>query len=262
MHIESALISTTVATGFAVVQSGAAGTVARKLFKEEKSPVSRWEMALAGTFVFALQMLNFSIPGTGSSGHIVGAVLLCHLLGQRRAFLVMGGILTVQSLFFGDGGLLALGCNWFNMGFLPCLVVYPLLKKYLKSASWQAFLGPVAGVLLGALSASLQIGVSGYATLSFPALMANMLFIHLLIGIGEGAATWGLLQLLQRQDALMRIRILLSAAFMAGGVLSLFASENPDGLEWSLYRQVGTLTSPLPTDVPHLFFERIQHSLR
>ena len=68
-------------------------------------------MGVVGAFVFAAQMINFSIPGTGSSGHITGGVLLSAILGPEAGFLSLVSILIVQCLFLGDGGLLALGCN-------------------------------------------------------------------------------------------------------------------------------------------------------
>ena len=71
----------------------------------------------SGAFIFAAQMINFTIPGTGSSGHMGGGMLLSILLGPYAAFLVLASVLTVQALFFADGGLLAWGCNVLNMGF-------------------------------------------------------------------------------------------------------------------------------------------------
>ena len=37
-------------------------------------------MGVVGAFVFAAQMVNFLIPGTGSSGHIAGGALLAVIL--------------------------------------------------------------------------------------------------------------------------------------------------------------------------------------
>ena len=86
-------------------------------------------MGMLGAFVFAAQMINFSIPGTGSSGHLGGALLLAILLGPHAAFVVVASVLTVQALFFADGGLLALGANLFNLGVLPCYLAYPLVYR-------------------------------------------------------------------------------------------------------------------------------------
>src|SRR6516165_3034633 len=79
---------------------------------ERKIPL----MGVLGAFVFAAQMVNFAIPGTGSSGHLGGGLLLAALLGPEAAFLVLASVLGVQALFFADGGLLALGANAVNLG--------------------------------------------------------------------------------------------------------------------------------------------------
>jgi cobalt/nickel transport system permease protein len=92
---------------------------------ERKIPL----MGVMGAFVFAAQMINFAIPATGSSGHLGGGLMLAILLGPYAGFLTMASILTIQALFFADGGLLALGCNIFNLGFFTCFVAYPLIYK-------------------------------------------------------------------------------------------------------------------------------------
>jgi cobalt/nickel transport system permease protein len=86
-------------------------------------------MGVLGAFIFAAQMINFSIPGTGSSGHLGGGLILTVLLGPYAAFIVIASVLTVQALFFADGGLLALGCNIFNLGVFPAFVAYPLIYR-------------------------------------------------------------------------------------------------------------------------------------
>ena len=92
---------------------------------EHKVPL----MGVLGAFIFAAQMINFTIPATGSSGHLGGGMILAILLGPTAAFLVMASVLTVQALFFADGGLLALGCNIFNLGFFPCFIAFPFIYK-------------------------------------------------------------------------------------------------------------------------------------
>ena len=79
-------------------------------------------MGVMGALIFAAQMLNFTIPATGSSGHIVGGVLLAAVLGPWAGFLTLTSILVVQCLLFADGGLMTLGCNVLNMAALSCLV--------------------------------------------------------------------------------------------------------------------------------------------
>ena len=161
---------------------------ARKDFKKENIP----QTAALTAFVFALQMINFTIPSTGSSGHIIGAVLLSALLGPYAAFLAMCAILTVQAVFFADGGLMALGCNIFNMGFLACFVVYPLVYKPLvdnKKYALGAFLSSVAALQLGSVAVVAEAYLSGSITSNIASFAALMQGIHLAIGAAEGLFT-------------------------------------------------------------------------
>ena len=86
-------------------------------------------MGVMGAFIFAAQMINFSIPGTGSSGHLVGGILLSAILGPWAALITLASVLVIQCLVFADGGFMALGANILNMAALSCLVAYPLLFR-------------------------------------------------------------------------------------------------------------------------------------
>ena len=150
MHMADGFVSP--AVGCTMWAATAAITVlcARKI-KQEKEARLVPLMGVLGAFIFACQMLNFTIPGTGSSGHLGGGLILAILLGPYAGFLVMAAILAVQALFFADGGLLALGCNIFNLGFFSCLVAYPFIYKPLAAAParaasrWQASRPPSSG---------------------------------------------------------------------------------------------------------------------
>ncbi|MDD6235850.1 MAG: energy-coupling factor ABC transporter permease, partial [Clostridiales bacterium] len=108
MHMADALV--TPAVGTAMYAASAAATVfSVKKVQLENDPKKIPVMGVMGAFVFAAQMINFTIPGTGSSGHLCGGMLLTALLGPYAAFLTMIGILFIQCLMFADGGLLALG---------------------------------------------------------------------------------------------------------------------------------------------------------
>jgi cobalt/nickel transport system permease protein len=52
-------------------------------------------MGVLGAFIFAAQMINFTIPGTGSSGHIGGGMILAIILGPYAGFLTIASVLTV-----------------------------------------------------------------------------------------------------------------------------------------------------------------------
>ncbi len=265
MHMIDALVSPTVG---AVMWAGSAGAVfyaARKIIKTEFSEKKLPVMAVSGAFVFAAQMINFTIPGTGSSGHIGGGILLAALLGEFPALLTLSAVLIIQCLFFADGGLLALGANIFNMGVIPCLIVFPLVfrpafKKSItrRRLSAVAMISAILGLQLGAFGVVLETQASGITQLPFQTFVAMMQPIHLAIGIGEGFVTAAVLvfvyqmrpeliesavkkEKLEGASSVKKITVVLAIlAVLVGGGLSLFASANPDGLEWSMEKVTGS----------------------
>lgn len=256
-----ALISPAVGCTIWAVSGGLVAYSAKKVREEaddRKVPL----MGVLGAFIFAAQMLNFTIPATGSSGHIGGGMLLSILVGPYAAFLVLASVLTVQALFFADGGLLAWGCNVLNMGFFTCFIAYPLVYKRIvaggldkKRVMLGATLAAVIGLQLGAFGVVLETAYSGISELPFKTFVLLMQPIHLAIGIVEGLITAGVVSFMLEarpeilSAAARRAPIGVSikgallalgcAALLTGGVLSWFASSHPDGLEWSMFRTSG-----------------------
>lgn len=258
MHIASTLISAAVGGAFGTGSGGAVAVSGAK-FRKEKHPKPLL-MGAAGAAVFAAQMMNFSIAGTGSSGHIGGGFLLAAVLGPVPAYLVMSAILTVQCLLFGDGGLLALGCNLFNMGIVPCFVIYPLLKKLLgtKLRLPAAALGGALSMFTGALCVVGEALLSGTNGMDVSAFVLNMVGIHAAIGVGEGLITAGLLAAFDRAAAHSEktaVAGTLGLAAVTSGLLSAFASAAPDGLEWSIMRVSGAVEH---TSAAHVLLDNIQ----
>ena len=142
MHMADALVVPAVAGTMYALSTGTAAYSIRRVRLEQdekKIPV----MGVMGAFVFAAQMINFTIPGTGSSGHLCGSMLLSAILGPFAGFLTMIGILLIQCLLFADGGLLALGCNVWNMAFYGCfiggfLIWKPIMRKGFSRAKIMA----------------------------------------------------------------------------------------------------------------------------
>jgi len=98
MHMPDALLSPTVGVVMWSATAAIATFSARKVQNQldnKKIPL----MGAIGAFVFAAQMINFAIPGTGSRGHLGGALLLAILLGPHAAFLTLASVLTVQASF-------------------------------------------------------------------------------------------------------------------------------------------------------------------
>ena len=218
----------------------AAGAMAVWAFKKAKKDFTKDSIlpAVALTsFVFALQMINFSIPTTGSSGHIVGAILLAALLGPYTGFLAICGILLVQALFFADGGLMALGCNIFNMGILACFAAYPLIYKPLadrKRPVTGAILASIAALQLGSIAVVIESFISG-STSNFAMFASLMQSIHFAIGIIEGIFTAAVIVIANKTAISKKFSYSISGlALILAGFISQYASTKPDGLEWSL----------------------------
>jgi cobalt/nickel transport system permease protein len=263
MHMADALLSPSVG---GAMWATSAGTIAycsakvRRELDDRKVPL----MGVLGAFLFAAQMINFSIPGTGSSGHLGGGLLLAILLGPCAAFLTIASVLVVQALFFADGGLLALGCNIFNMGFFPAFVVFPFFyQKLIGSNPGSARLSAVTmisaliGLQLGPFAVVLETLASGISSLPFSTFLLMMQPIHLAIGVVEGLVTVAVVSFVRQarpeilagalesrpigHHPVRRVLVgLLLAAVLTGGVVSAFASKDPDGLEWAIAKVTGS----------------------
>jgi cobalt/nickel transport system permease protein len=250
--------------GAMYIAAAAVGTGSINKIKSEMDDTKIPMMGVMGAFVFATQMINFTIPGTGSSGHLGGGMLLAAILGPYAGFLAMAAVLIIQALFFADGGLLALGSNIFNLGFYTCFIAYPLIyKRILKKGystmriTWAAMLASIIGLQLGAFSVVSQTIISGKIELPFITFLLMMQSIHLAIGIVEGLITAAVINFIWkarpeliegigaekttgRNIPFKRILLALIIATLAiGCLLSWYASGNPDGLEWSLYNSTG-----------------------
>ena len=267
MHMADALLAPAVAATMYVASGAAAGLSIHQL-KKDDNPRKLPTMAVTAALVFAGQMINYTIPGTGSSGHMCGGMLLSALLGPQAGFLSMIVILAIQCLFFADGGLMALGANIWNMAFYGCFIGYyliwrPIMRSKMFSGMGAkgaarakiilaSILGCVITLQLGAFSVCVETSLSGITELPFGVFLSIMQPIHLAIGLIEGLITTAvLLFVYESRPELLRdmnasapekknslkttvISLAIVAAIVGGG-LSLIASSNPDGLEWSLF---------------------------
>ena len=268
MHMADALLAPSVAVTMYAC-SGAAAAVSVYKLRKDDDPQKLPTMAVTSALVFAGQMINYTIPGTGSSGHMCGGMLLSALLGPYAGFLSMIVILTIQCLFFADGGLMALGASIWNMAFYGCFVGYyliwrPIMQGKLFSGMGEkagqrariilaSILGCVITLQLGAFSVVLETSLSGITELPFSTFLMLMQPIHLAIGLIEGLVTSAvLLYVYASRPELIRdvdtgaaagggrslkatVLVLAVVAAVVGGGLSHLASSNPDGLEWALF---------------------------
>jgi cobalt/nickel transport system permease protein len=114
----------------------------------------------------------------------------------------------------------------------------------------------VVGLQLGAFGVVVETASSGISALPFATFLAIMQPIHLAIGIIEGVVTASVISFVYTAkpeilQSVMEVRPIgahpvrnvalgfLAAAVITGGILSWFASEHPDGLEWSITKVTG-----------------------
>jgi cobalt/nickel transport system permease protein len=153
---------------------------------------------LVAAFVFAAQMLNFSVlPGV--SGHLLGGTLAALLVGPWVGALCVTVVLVVQALVFADGGLTALGANITNMalvntaaGYLVIVLLRRLLPRTGRGLAVIAVTASVTSVLTAALSFVVQYALGGATPLTGTGLATVALLMagtHVLIGLGEGLIT-------------------------------------------------------------------------
>ncbi len=285
MHMADALLSPAVGGTMMAVTIGLTAYSIKKIQQEPQQEESKIPlMGVMGAFVFAAQMINFSIPATGSSGHLGGGLMLAILLGPFAGFLTMASVLLIQALFFGDGGLLAYGANVFNMGFFSCFIAYPLIYRPLmkkgittKRIIIASVITAVVGLQLGAFSVVIETLLSGKTELPFATFTLFMQPIHLAIGLVEGFVTAAVIgyvwnarpelvayspnEHLKTSVPMKKILVVLTVCVIVmGAAISLLASANPDGLEWAIGNVTGQ-DSLQASGTIHNFFAGIQEKI-
>ncbi len=194
MHIPDGFINVPTSAGFGAAAAGGLWFSLRRtaaILDDRRIPLA----GLAAAFIFAAQMINFPVA-SGTSGHLIGAVLATVLLGPWLGSVVLTVVLVVQGIFFADGGLSAIGLNVFNMALIATFLGYGMFALFLRvlpprMGSVVVGAGIAAGlsVLLAAAGFSLQYWIGGEGGVDAGRVTAAMLGVHSLIGIGEGIIT-------------------------------------------------------------------------
>src|SRR5580692_8744438 len=120
-------------------------------------------LSLFSAFCFLIMMFNLPLPG-GTTGHAVGIGLATVVLGPWASMLAISVALIVQALFFGDGGVTAIGANCFNMAIVGSLVAYAVYR----------ILG--RGSPIGSARRVVAAGLAGYTAINAAALCAALEF--------------------------------------------------------------------------------------
>lgn len=163
MHIPDSALSPSISLTAAVAMLPVWATASRRL-RDTLSTRQTPLLAVSAAFCFTIMMFNVPAPG-GTTVHPIGGGLMAVLLGPWAAVIGMTVALAVQALFFGDGGVLALGANCFVMAFalpLSAYAVYRLAVGKQPSTARSAFsaaLGAYAGLNIAALVAAVILGI-------------------------------------------------------------------------------------------------------
>lgn len=183
-----------------------------------KQELSKKKMPLLGicaAFSFLIMMFNVPLPG-GTTGHAVGATLAAILLGPYAAVVSITIALAIQALFFGDGGILALGVNSFNMAFIMPFVGYYIYKfissriKGHKGEYAAAFIAGYIALNAAALVTAIEFGIQPmlfkdaaglplYCPYGLSVAIPAMMIPHLLLaGFVEGGVTAAVLAYIKK----------------------------------------------------------------
>lgn len=191
-----------------------AGYKIKRVLKARQAPL----VAIGAAFSFIIMMFNIPVPG-GTTGHAVGGTLLAVALGPWAAVISLTVALAIQALFFGDGGVLALGANCFNIAFaLPVsgYLIYRFISLGASANSSRRWLGAGIGAYVGinisALLTALEIGMQGdlflsangtplYSPYGLSQTIPAMMISHLaVIGLIEASVTALVVLYLQRTN--------------------------------------------------------------
>lgn len=175
-------------------------------------------VAVFAAFAFIIMLFNIPLPG-GTSGHAVGTTLSAIVLGPQVSVLTISVSLIIQALFFGDGGILALGANIFNMAVIMSFTGSFAYKKISRNSESYSVRRAVAGFIAGyvsintaALFTAVELGIqpllfkdaSGHPAyfpyglnVSVPAMMIGHLTFA---GLAEGILTAAGIRWLQKSN--------------------------------------------------------------
>ena len=176
-------------------------------------------IALMAAFSFIVMMFNVPLPG-GTTGHAVAGALVAIILGPEVATIAISIALIIQAIFFGDGGILQIGANCFNMAVVLPFVSYGIYRAFARNSPVGArrrvigaAIGGWVGLTTAAVFAAVEFGVQPlfwraadgtplYAPYALGVAIPAMVIPHALIAsVIEGAVTALVVLYLQRANS-------------------------------------------------------------
>ncbi len=178
-------------------------------------------LSLFAAFSFVIMMFNLPLPG-GTTGHAIGVGIAAVVLGPWASMLAITIALVIQAIFFGDGGITAIGANCFNMAVMGSLVAYSVYRLLSGRAAISsprrvvaAGAAGYAAINVSALLAAIEFGIQPLLyrdatgaplycpyplSIAIPAMMLGHLTIA---GLAELMVSAGVVAFLQRTDPLL-----------------------------------------------------------
>jgi cobalt/nickel transport system permease protein len=175
-------------------------------------------LSLFAALSFVIMMFNLPLPG-GTTGHATGIGLATVVIGPWASMLAISVALIVQALFFGDGGVTAIGANCFNMAIAGSLVAYAVYRlvagrsplasaRRVVAAGMAGYIAINVSALLAAVEFGIQpmlykdaAGAPLYCPYPLSIAIPAMMLGHLTIaGLAELAVSAGVVAFLQRSD--------------------------------------------------------------
>src|SRR5271169_3147292 len=122
-------------------------------------------LSVFAAFSFIIMMFNLPLPG-GTTGHAIGVGIATIVLGPWGSIFAISIALMIQAVFFGDGGITALGANCFNMAIIGSLVAHfvyrALAGRSAITSSRRVFAAGFAGyaaINVAALFTATELGI-------------------------------------------------------------------------------------------------------
>jgi cobalt/nickel transport system permease protein len=237
---------------------------AKREMSEEKVPL----VAVLAAGIFAIQTMNMALPIAiipgGVSGHVVGAALAAIVLGSPfAAIFILTLVLILQGIFFGDGGITAMGANIINMGAIGGFFgfyTFRSLNNVFHHRFAAAFAAGWVSLFIPAIVCAVELAIAGTFPLTIG--LITMGTYHAFIGVIEGGATAFALALIVRarpdivaEGGVPRSRKATDVVIAAGIIVALgiavaapyYASSNPDGLDGTFLGIYGAKEMNNPT---------------
>jgi cobalt/nickel transport system permease protein len=195
-------------------------------------------LSVFSAFSFIIMMFNLPLPG-GTTGHATGVAVAAIVLGPSASILAITTALVIQAVFFGDGGITAIGANCFNMAIIGSITSWLIYKLAAGNSALTSHRRVVAAAVAGyfsinaaALAAAVEFGIQPllfhdsagtplYAPYPLRIAIPAMMIGHLTVaGLAELVVSAGVVAYLQRADPALLANSASgaeSAGYQAGG---------------------------------------------